>query len=152
MKKIILFFMILFVIITLSSCTDKINDPFELAKIFDEEEYFVEILVDSDCFESFTDEVGINSKAIKCAIIVTPDNDDYSKSGAFIYFDSEKEAKEAEQVLKNFIGSDETFKNEVYKGIIERSGNVVFIGSEDSWKVIKYYSHRPLIEISIAEK
>ena len=118
------------------------NDPIKLAQAFDDEDYTVGLMVDESQITEIADEFEVSSKGIYCILVVSPeeDDDDYygndekSKAGMFIYCEDSATAKKMQKELTAFSESDEDFKEDIKRPVVERSGKMVFVGSADAWE------------------
>ena len=134
MRKIMIFVAIM-CILMLSSCSNIKDDPVDLAKSYDAKEYAVKMYVDDEEIKEFADEFEVRSKEVFCIVAVAPNNgDDYDKMGIFIYCNDNDSAEKMAEDLEQYVNSNEDFKEEILREIVDRKGKVVFIGSEDTWE------------------
>ena len=134
MRKIMICFAIMCVLM-LGSCSIVKDDPISLAKRYDTKEYAVEMFVDDEKINDFADEFEVRSKGIYCIVAVVPNNGDkYDKAGIYIYCNDNDSAEKMVEDLEQYANSNEEFKEEILRQIVDRKGKVVFIGSEDTWE------------------
>jgi hypothetical protein len=134
MRKIMIFFAIICVLM-LGSCSNVKDDPISLAKSYDAKEYAVKMFVDDEEIKEFADELEVRSKGIYCIVAVAPNNgDDDDKMGVYIYCNDNDSAEKMVEDLEQYAKNNEDFKEEILRQIVDRKGNVVFIGSEDTWE------------------
>lgn len=134
MRKIMICFAIMCVLM-LGSCSNVKDDPIRLAKRYDTKEYAVTMIVDDEDIKNFADKFEVRSKGIYCIVAVVPNNgDDYDKMGIYVYCNDNDSAEKMVEDLEQYVNSDEDFKEEILRQIVDRKGKVVFIGSEDTWE------------------
>ena len=120
----------------LSACGNSNNDPIYIAEMLDEEEYWVEIVIDDDDIDDISDELELNAKKIRYVIYAEPEDWDDEKAGFFILCESEESAKDTEEDLTTYLNSEDCDLTFV-RTLITRSGNVIFFGCEDVWECIQ---------------
>ena len=139
MKKIISSLItIIMLACVITSCANKKNDLLTIATQFEEQDYWVEIMIDDEDIQDYADDLEIRSKGIECVLLVTPDDgSDDNKSGIFIFFEDTKNASTAEKDLKKEIEKEDSFADYITRCIVKRNGPLVFVGSEYAWDDIK---------------
>lgn len=124
--------------ITMSSCSNKVNDPMDLALLYEGKGYYVQMIVDDETIKEVADDFEIRAAGIYCMVAVIPDNGDNDEElGVFLYCDSNDVAKNVFEDLNKFADSSEDFKEDYDRGIVEKSNTVVFIGCEDPWEELE---------------
>ena len=125
--------------LTLFSCSSTADDPIELVKMYDEKDYYVEIVVDEEDIEDIADEVEIRSKGIYCFISVESNDYGLEKGGIFIWCNDNASAKKTAEDLEEY--NDANPGDDLGEGFtrftIERKGNLVFLGSEYAWEELQ---------------
>ena len=136
MKKFLSVFMvILLCVMAFSSCGKTKDDPLALAKFFDEKDYYVELAIDDEDIGDCADMFEVRAKGIEYILFAAPDDgEDDEKAGVFIFCESKDVAEKVFEDLEEFIEDDEDFSEDVVRGIVERSGKLVFVGCEDTWE------------------
>ena len=134
MKKIIsLFITIIMLVCIFASCANNKNDLLTIARQFEEQDYWVEIIIDDDEIQDYADDLEIKSKGIECVMLVDPSSYNENKVGLFIFFENTKTARTAEKDLKKEIEKDDSFADTITRCIVKRNGTLVFVGSEYAW-------------------
>lgn len=115
----------------LTGCFSKNNDPVEMARSLDAQDYGVFMFVDDELISDMVQEFRIGAKNIYCVSIAYPDGvdeneSDYEKMGFFIYCNTVGKAEAVEEKLEEYIDD-----YELEDVILERSKNMVFLGGED---------------------
>ena len=134
MKKILCVAVIIFItILSLSSCSNLSSNPLKTAKSLNEEGYEA-FIVTGETIKEFADEFKVRSKGISCVVVARDEGGRIGSGGLFIYCDDNTTAKNMVEDLEDFIDSNEDFDEDFVRGIVERSGKIVFIGCEDTWE------------------
>lgn len=141
MKKIAMLALVLIsCLCLLLSCSWKVDDPIDVAEQLDEEDYYVNLLVDNTDIKDFANTFEIKSRLISGIVIAIPEaeGDEVSKTGIFIYCEKTDDAKDMEEDLIDlFEKKDDDDAVEFLRGIVVREGKVVFFGCEDVWEVFE---------------
>ena len=141
-KGLSLFVSVLMLITLLCACSSSsiTDDPIALATMFDEKGYSVEVVVDNEYIEEFSDEFEVRGKGILSIVGVIPtDSEGYrdkDKMGNFIYCNDNDSAEKVFEDLQR-LSSSEEFKENLVRGAVERKGKLVFFGCIDAWEEIK---------------
>ena len=137
MKKFLIFIVCIMLVSLLASCSNSKYD-LSLAKVLQEENYYVDFLIESDDIEECADEFDAKDDGIDGIMIAEPEDWDDEKVGLVFFCDSTKSAKALEESLKEYI-KDMDEDDYIYfkRGIVTRVDDTVFMGCEDVWEVIE---------------
>lgn len=134
MKRFLLLIIVLACVLSCVSCGRKAyEDPLRLAKSYSDSGYNVKLIFEAEELSDALEGQFAMGK-IYCMLIIEPesgvDQNWYSKYGAFVYYNSDKYAEEAESFWSYRVGSLGI------SVIFKRSGNLIFYGSQSLWDEI----------------
>ena len=136
MKKIASLVLISVLVFALASCAVTKIDPVDLAKTLDDNDYYVEYIIDDSAIESFADEAELRSKDIHSCIIVEPEEDDEEKGGLFIICNDKKNTDDVLDDLEEFL--ERELEDTFVRAVVEKvNKTTIYIGCEDVLDFIK---------------
>ena len=121
-----------------SSCSKSLKDPLVMARFYDDADYSVLVVIDDEGIGEIADELDIRSKGIDCVVVVAPEDDtEGEKIGMFIYCTTNEIAEKMADDLEEYAKSNDDFKDDIVRGMVERDKKLVFIGCEDTWEEVQ---------------
>ena len=114
------------------------NNPIEIAKKFQEKDFYIEITVDKEDFENLADKIDASNKGIECIVAIEPNDYGIEKGAAIFFCKDTKTAKAIEKDIEDYADKMTKYDAIYFKrALVKRSGRLVFFGCEDIWEDIK---------------